>query len=285
MNQNKQKGDLLENAVLMVEHAILCNSKGLDQASFKMIPNKIHYVEGVKHEIDLEVAIDHENAYSSLYIFECKNLKKPVSKNAIIAFSEKIRALSAQKGFFVAKTFSRYAEAQAKLDKRIVLLDIEEYPIDRTILPFKFHYLNKVSEKSHIYVQPQKEMVVGKIDLDHSRCSLNGIRVKLRKYVGDWAKECADKEVNKFPSGEKPNGRYKLEGTDKRVFSSEKFFIDGNRILEVRLLVEIELDLIHPAIVSHFDIPSRGRIVSLESLPLSDGGNITTHLLGGLPNG
>lgn len=49
-------------------------------------------------------------------------------------FSEKIRAVSAHKGFFVARGFSKYAIAQAARDQRIVLLLVSDFPLD--IYPF-----------------------------------------------------------------------------------------------------------------------------------------------------
>ena len=284
MNRNKQKGDLLENAVMLIEQTVLSNSTGLDRASFRILRNQIRIVDGVRHEIDLVVEINHEHEYNSLFIFECKNTKRPVGKSAIIDFTEKVRALSAQKGFFVSKAYSKHAKAQASLNDRLVLLDAKEYPIEHTRIPIHLHYLNKVSERSRVTILPSHHIKIASVDLDKARCLLNGARIKLRKYVGDWAKECADARINGFPTGEKSSGRYFLHAGDDRAYENETFFIDGNRISKIQLQVEIEVEVFHPSIISHFDIPSRGRVISLESLPLNAGGSITMHLLGGLPN-
>src|SRR5689334_20905416 len=57
--------------------------------------------------------------YTVTFIFECKNWEDAVGKNEIIIFSEKIDAVSAQRGYFVAKSFTRDAEAQALKDPRM----------------------------------------------------------------------------------------------------------------------------------------------------------------------
>src|SRR5437879_2880832 len=49
-----------------------------------------------------------------------------IPKNDIIIFSEKIKAAEAQRGFFVAPSFTRDAEAQARLDPRMELLTARE---------------------------------------------------------------------------------------------------------------------------------------------------------------
>jgi hypothetical protein len=107
------KGDALEWAVMLVEEAILKYSSTIKPEKISIENKKIVIVEGVKHEIDLYVEVFIARGYQSKFIFECKNWKDNVDKNEIIVFSEKISAVSAQKGFFVARGFSKYAIAQA----------------------------------------------------------------------------------------------------------------------------------------------------------------------------
>lgn len=76
----------------------------------------------MKHEIDLYVEIDLDLGTPLIYIFECKNWEANVDKNEIIVFLEKIQCVNAQNGYFIAKGFSTYAEAQAKHNSGIKLL-------------------------------------------------------------------------------------------------------------------------------------------------------------------
>jgi hypothetical protein len=116
------KGNALEDAVHLIERTILQNNPATKDAVITIEPKKIIIRDGVKHEIDIFITIDNGKGYESIFIFECKNWEKAVGKNEIVVFSDKINAVQAQKGFFIAKSFGKYAVAQAKKDKRIELL-------------------------------------------------------------------------------------------------------------------------------------------------------------------
>src|SRR6266487_6296745 len=118
----QMKGDALEKAVQLIETYILGTNPATKEAIVTFEPKKIVVVDGVKHEIDIYITIDLGKGYESVFIFECKNWQEAVGKNEIIVFSEKIDAVQAQKGYFIAKKFGEYAQAQAKKDKRLELL-------------------------------------------------------------------------------------------------------------------------------------------------------------------
>src|SRR5258708_15912576 len=87
---------------------------------------KIIRVNGVRNEIDVYVTIDSADGYSSIYIFECKNWQDAVGKDQIVLFSKKIEVSQATRGYFVAKSFTSDAEAQAKQNHRLILLLVKE---------------------------------------------------------------------------------------------------------------------------------------------------------------
>jgi hypothetical protein len=99
------KGRALERAVHALERAILRDSPGFSDRTFRFEPRKMLIRDGVRHEIDLYVRIDVTQIHSVVYVFECTNWAAPVGKNEIIVFSEKIAAADAQRGFFIAKAF------------------------------------------------------------------------------------------------------------------------------------------------------------------------------------
>ena len=116
-------GREFEDAVRLIEESILKRSPGYRKDLFVLEPRKRVHHRGVVHEIDLYVTVDHENGYRSIFIFECKARKEPVSKNDILIFAAKVSAVQAQAGFFVAPVFGKYARAQAVLEPRVELLD------------------------------------------------------------------------------------------------------------------------------------------------------------------
>ena len=141
-NPKQEKGDRLERAVLAIEQIILRDSPGYSQDRFRFASKRTIITEGVRHEIDVYVEIDHGKGYDTVFIFECKNWKDVVDKNEVIIFAAKIQATRAHRGFFVARSFSKYAIAQAALEPRIVLLHAADLPADQTPVPFDFHWVN-----------------------------------------------------------------------------------------------------------------------------------------------
>src|SRR2546429_4693221 len=144
------KGNNLEEAVHLIEEMILRTNPATKEATIAIEPKKIIVVDGVKHEIDVYITIDCGKGYKSVFIFECKNWQEAVGKNEIIVFSEKIGAVQAQKGYFIAKKYGEYAQAQAKKDKRIELLTASD---ELALLPpfiYDFHIMHNTVTSSHI---------------------------------------------------------------------------------------------------------------------------------------
>lgn len=280
-----EKGNELENSVKTIEHAILQSSPGLAKDSFLIESKKIVIVDGVRHEIDVWVEIDHGSGYKSVFIFECKNWESSVGKNEIIVFSEKIDAVQAQRGFFVAKSFTKDARAQAVKDKRINLLSAMEYTIENMPVPFDFHFV--LREKTHgdlIVLERnannKKQGKKKKLDLEKVDFQLNDVSLDINKYLQDWIKGASDKRMNTFPSGTKAEGVYELETEEERCFDEGELKMDGKEIEKLKLHVSFSARLIRPGIVSHYEVESRGRILSLAPVQLEGGGHIQVGFLG-----
>jgi hypothetical protein len=105
-----EKGLGLELAVHAIENMILASSPALREKVFTIEPRKKVNVDGVHHEIDIFVSVEVAKGYTAVFIFECKNWEAAVNKNEIIVFSEKIKEVGAQQGYFVAKSFTKDAE-------------------------------------------------------------------------------------------------------------------------------------------------------------------------------
>jgi hypothetical protein len=83
--------------------------------------------------------------------------------------------VQAQRGFFVAKAFTRDARAQAKEDLRIELLLAKEYPALDSPVPFHFHHFlifkNKANARLIIReMGTDPEDARFPIDSDHVTC-------------------------------------------------------------------------------------------------------------------
>jgi hypothetical protein len=276
MTTAQEKGDALELAVRGIEAAILRSSPALRENTFRMEGKKIIVVGGVHHEIDVHVEVDMGREYKAIFIFECKNWRDAVGKNEIIVFSEKVAAANAQKGFFVAKSFTRDAEAQAAKDSRMELLHVAEYPADATPIPFSFHYIFQDRDKmvsTLQFVEVGTELSEGVLDIATVNATRNGGQFNLLTFVNDWINEAVNANLNSFQSQILPQGVYKRSLEAERIFGSGELTINGKEICRARLQTRLPVNVIRPTIVSHFEVTTRGRSITFE--PVQFGGAMT----------
>jgi Restriction endonuclease len=272
VRNSQQKGDALEAAVEAIEGLILRSSPNVKDKSYLIESKKIITVDGVHHEIDLFVTFDLGPGYTAVYIFECKNWQDAVGKNEIIVFAEKIAAARAQHGFFIAKSFTADAKAQADKEPRIKLvLAIEHDPVS-TIVPFGYHSARQTP--THVRLDfkvwgPRPSEPI-KLDMPKAVVTLNGTRVDFLDYMNVWATEAMNESTRTFPSGTLAVGIYQREVRSERAFDEGVLTIDGNKIRTATITVQFDIILVRPAIKSHFEISGRGRVISFEEHKLGD---------------
>lgn len=273
MKTNNKKGHDLEHAVQAIEAVILESSPNLREQDFTIVARKIVIVAGVRHEIDIHVSVSVAKGYESVFIFECKNWDETVvGKNEIIIFSEKIRASSAQHGYFVAKSFTKDAVAQAKNDPRMTLLIATEHGPTTTITPESFHITAPSSRSLRVTFRPQGSQ--GKnplpIDLEGKHALLNGDEILLTDYLDGWTQELYEERLLTFSTATLPNGVYPMTATAERSFQPRECSIDSQYMEHVRMDVDYGVIVIHPAVISHYEVATRGRVVRLETVTVNN---------------
>jgi hypothetical protein len=280
MSTPQEKGGSLERAVLAIERTILKASHLHSEKSFRVEARRIVNVASVRHEIDIWVELDLGSGYTSVFIFECKNWVDSVGKNEIIVFSEKIRALSAQRGFFVAREYTRDAVAQAALDPRIELLQVESEEYADLVAPLAYHVLAVDNQKYAIELVERALVRSGQqkaIDLTHATASLNGDPIDLADYVSRWHNAVCNSRSNRFPSQVMPAGVYSLEAEDSRTFEQGQLVVDSMDIAEAKMKLTFTAEVIRPAIISSFEVKGRGRVWQLA--PVAVGGGKLEHAI------
>ena len=275
MTESFLKGKDLERAVEAIEAAILQSSPSYDEKTFRIESRKTVVVESVRHEIDIWVEVDLGKGYRSVFIFECKNQEDKVDKNDIVVFSEKIDALQAQRGFFVARSFSRYAEAQARRDPRITLLAVVGLPVERVPVPFDLHFIGQEGTPDAdvaIYVDsPGGHGELNVVDADAADAILSGQRVDFREYLSAWVDAAIDERNRTFPSGRLAEGVYDLEAQAERTFGDGELLIGEDPVDSIELQVRYKMRVIRPPLVSHYEVSTRGRALSLAPAQLDKG--------------
>lgn len=284
MTTTKDKGDALEAVVQMIETAIVRDSPSLSEAPMEIQPKKIMIVDGVRHEIDLFVQVVPAPGYSSTFIFECKNQIDPVSKNVVIVFEAKIKACQAQRGFFVARSFSKYAEAQAAMNSRILLLTATELELEVVPLPFHLHTLNYTVTTKSLSVDAPGALNPDTGNLsDDVDAELDGNSINLTEYLTNWSNDVARKAVNNYPSAHEESGTYTIETKDIRNYQAGQFKIKGVSVGKAQITIAVAIEIVVPTILSHFDIQTRGRCMVLAPVPMSDH-MLQLALVAGLPS-
>ena len=277
-SNSQEKGDLLEAAVRAIEAAIVRASPALAEGTFVIEGKKVVSVEGVRHEIDLHVHATLAPGYDATFIFECKNWKQRVGKNEIIIFTEKIRALAAQRGFFVARTFSRDARAQARADPRMELLTASQLDPDIVMVPGAFHGIAVCHTDAHVTFDGGGKSNQQSVDIAALRLVVDGILCDPKTYVDQLVTESRDARVNRFQSVTAEEGEHELS------FSSERAFGDGEATINERPLKRIAIEgtvrvrVTKARVVSAFEVLTRGRHISVQ-LMMGDGLHVTAEFV------
>lgn len=274
MGTSKEKGDALEQAVEAIEGLILRASPNVKEKTYRIESKKFINVGGVHHEIDLFVTFELGLGYTSIYIFECKNWTDAVGKNDIIVFAEKIAATSAQRGFFVAKSFTADAKAQATKEPRMELVVVAEHDPAKSILPFGYQSTFAKAPNVHALFTAwgSKGLTTVRWDVSQSVGVLDGKPMNMLEQLGIWANEAMNESMLTFPSGTLAEGTYERECKTERRFEEGRLTVNDVSIERVTLTVRFEIYLVRPAVKSHFEINGRGRVISFEA---HSAGNVT----------
>jgi hypothetical protein len=268
----KEVGDRLERAVHAVETAIL-RSMGIteDDHAVTIRPKVKTKVDGVLHEIDLHVKLNFPRGYDTIFIFECRNRKDAVSKNDIIVFSEKIRAVNASKGFFVAKSFGEFAVAQARQDPRIELIEAQDSEVDVSIFPEMQLMIEDVSARMYsigrgiIGRQSREESAPVSVEFSKMEIEYNGLLVDSVQFITSLGNEVVARRMATEDTVNLPEGRYEFDGESTLSFRSGSLRVNRKTCSHLTVRVHCVQHIIRPAIVSRFDIVTRGRVVEYEA--------------------
>ncbi len=236
MAEAHEKGNALELAVRAIELAILRASPSYSEKTFYIESNKVMTVTGIRHEIDIWVRVDLGSAYDALFIFECKNWQDKVSKNDIIIFGEKIKAAQAQKGFFVARSFTTDAIAQAAKDPRIQLLNFSDLPVAEVPVPLGFHGVQTEVPSVNLDMKAENlddGTTAEAVEIERAVATMDGKRFALNEYVRNWIVEEAQRRTNAFRSEWVSEGVHCLPFNATREFQDRKLVVNGQRILQM----------------------------------------------------
>lgn len=228
--------------------------------------------DGVPHEIDLYLTIDSGAGYKSTFIFECKNWQEAVGKNEIIVFARKIHDVSAQLGYFVAKSFTADAMAAAAQDKRIILYTAIEHDPSNEAVEFYMRLPVMTGLNASFVAFGASGKEYKETEVDGVEITYLGKVVKLKDLIDFWSMQACEEEFEAFFNEAVPEGVYPRPPVSKtRRFAHDEFVIAGKSIESAIFYIEYLFKVVRSPLVSHFEIRTRGRCYSFSPLQTPDG--------------
>jgi hypothetical protein len=263
-----EKGNALEQAVRTLETVILRSFPGYSESAFRIEGKKLLRIGGVQHEIDIYITVDLGPGYKSVFIFECKNWEDKGGKNEIIVFSAKIDVTNAQRGFFVAKSYTADAVAQAELDPRIELLSAVELDPSALVIPGAYHAIFIGETNAAVCIRMEgasPNAIPVPIDVATASFVLNGAAGVLNDYVMSWVDTAKQARCDHFPSAHLDAGSYILEFSDERHFDAGQAVVNNMPVSIMTVKGTVKVQVRKPVIVSAFEVESRGRIITVQT--------------------
>ena len=275
-SKSKQKGDVLEKAVELIERTILGQRfKGQDN-KITIERGKVEIIDGIRYEVDLFVELDHGAGYKPLFIFECKNWDKNVGRGEIVNFADKVDAFRAQKGFFIAKGFGKYARKQAEKCLRIELLLAKDTYIDPTPFPNRnvFFSDRKNSITSIEFESKHKEGEKHEpklIDKEKIKIVYQGAEVNPADFINN---KLINPFWNRWTPIQKEEGTYPIKIEEIIEFGDGELIINDKVRICAKILFEFNLTITKLRVVSWIDVEGRGRVIDFKPLSFPEGTTI-----------
>ncbi len=262
----KEKGSALEDAVRAIEDTILRSSPGLAEGTFRIQSNRIINSGGVRHEIDIFVTAALPNGYEATFIFECKNWQAKVSKNEIIVFTEKIASVGAQRGFFVARAFTKDARSQAAKDIRVKLLTASHI---KPVVAVKFPQIVQThigATKVHVQFgipSFSTTPLASLPELGSQILMVGAEHMIASEYINRWVDKVRHDEVSRMDISTMEDGEYTIQLSSEVQFADGEASIDGFTLRQLSVVGTAQVAIVRAQILSIFEVETRGRLLKV----------------------
>ncbi|MDP3072281.1 MAG: restriction endonuclease [Opitutaceae bacterium] len=263
---SNEKGHTLEKVVRAIEEMIIRETPTLRDAPFFFESRKRLVAQGVPLEIDLVVTVHRGMPYESVHIFECKNWATPVGPTEIRDFAEKIHAMGAQKGYFVARDFTTGARARAAQDPRMVLTPVTNdfvSPLQDGLFVASEHMILSLTVELTAR-NPSVQFGPLGPEFLHAVAFLNGRPLVLADYLNATAERAVSKERRIRARQFTLVGDHVTRITPGVIFEPCEFIIKGIDVAQVVLYVWFTVATVPFRIISQYEVSTRGRFYTYE---------------------
>lgn len=259
----KQKGNALEDAVKFIEKSILMVNDKIEGKDFNITARKRFPIDGFQFEVDVFVELNSPPGYESTYIFECKNWEKKVGQIEMINFCEKARKLKPQRGFFVAKEFTKPAINAAEKEGNITLLRVSDNPLDLSIFPNVHFMINQAVHRDVSFIF-DKEISGSVSDIKvETMFNFKGESKTLFDILEPFTSQAISEEMKDKPTQDWQEGDYNLSTTGDFSFPKGEFLLGDSSVLKLSLKINFKTRISKRA-VSKYLIEGRGAVSNWE---------------------
>ena len=180
--------------------------------------------------------------------------------------------MSANHGYFVAKSFAKDAEARAQKDHRITLLAATGHNSATSIVPGSFHMTAPASYKPSITfrVAGSSGTNVTPLDVQATTVRLGGSDTLLKKHLDSWVEEIYAERLLKFWTADLPEGVHPMMASALRSFAAGECFIHGKELDQVSMQIEFGVRSFRPPVISDYEVSTRGRVIRLAKVDLPE---------------
>jgi hypothetical protein len=146
-------------------------------------------------------------------------------------------------------------------------------------LPNGFHIVSEELLRKHLEFATSGDPVrLENFEINDALAVLNGEEIRLSTYLNAWAQEAKKVALLHFPSAKLTDGVYKLSYPQSRYFAEGELLVEGQPIRKLSLVCEIRARITRPKVISHFEVKTRGRVISFAGEPIQvSSGSITPH--------
>lgn len=254
-----------------IQETILRSDPNLNGAPFTIEVNKVVKIAGVRSEIDVLVKTLPGSPYESVSIFECKNRKKAASKNDVILLAKLVEATGANRGYLVARKFSKDAEAQSRLDGRLGLVSCtDEFasplsnlqllwsaPEPRTITVL-------IKRRGVSPAQPPQELI-----WKDRVCHFAGRPTQLAQFLNTQIRPAIAENHQSQKHEFREEGTHCDRKCSVRIeFEPGEFMLDGFDVEAMVLEIQYAVKVRRQKLLSKFELTAQGRAFTLE--PIDD---------------
>ena len=116
------------------------------------------------------------------------------------------------------------------------------------------------------------ETKVAAIDIQNPATMLNGTPISCAEYISQQINATVDEHINHLPTNTLPDGTYPYDIEKEIVVTPDHLVVNGFEIGRIKLRIRYYVEVVRPAIVSKYEVETRGRIYTFDAVKVGDAG-------------